>query len=110
MHRAEIAVIAEDRRNKRLNVNAAAAVRDDHQPSQPVVISDVSEAGCRITGAKGFSVGALVRIKFAGELPLRAEIRWVQEDDAGCEFESTLGSDVMSSIKGHNLPRKRLFG
>ena len=100
MLKAQVAMLTHEdaRHSTRRRANFAAFVRDATSSGADVRVSDLSEEGCRISPAAGLERGSRIWLKILGHMPQRALVAWVREDDAGCEFCTPLGSDVIEEL------------
>jgi hypothetical protein len=69
-----------------------------------VVLSDVSEGGCRFpAGAERLVPGARLQLSIAGSRPLRATVRWVEDGEIGVIFARSLTPEQVEQLKTGSL-------
>jgi hypothetical protein len=71
-------------------VRILAMAREFSRPPTQVLVTDLSEHGCRLSGC-ALSEGTKVWIEFSSLAPLEAEVIWEGRESAGCRFEEPLG-------------------
>lgn len=70
-----------------------------------VVLSDVSEGGCRFpVGTQKLAIGSPLQIYIAGAGPYRAAIRWVDDGQAGVTFTVPLDPAQVDSFQVEQVP------
>jgi hypothetical protein len=81
--------LPERRADERHQVRILATARECGRPPSRVLVTDLSEHGCRISGY-ALDEGSKVWIEFSSLSPIEAEVIWVSGDTAGCRFEEPL--------------------
>lgn len=75
-------------RNDRKQVDLAAFVhRGDHSPL-PVMVTDLTEEGCRIAADVTLRIGEQIRLEIPQLGYLNAQIRWAMAGEAGARFNN----------------------
>ena len=75
-------------RNDRRQVDLAAFVHRGEKPPMPVIVTDLTEQGCRIAGGDTLRIGEQIRLEIPRLGYLSAQIRWAMDGQAGARFES----------------------
>ena len=83
---------------ERAEVSIACEARLGTRSWIRVRLDDISQAGFRIACLPGAKRGTPLRIRIPGLEMLNAEIRWLQDEAAGCEFTSPLHIAVFEHI------------
>jgi hypothetical protein len=80
----------ERRAEERQAVHIHATVREFSRPPGVVVVTDLSEHGCQLSGYS-LSEGATISLEFSTLTPLEAKVIWVRDETVGCRFNLPLG-------------------
>jgi hypothetical protein len=75
-------------RNDRRQVDLAAFVHRGEEPPLPVIVTDLTEQGCRIAAEETLRIGEQIRLEIPRLGYLNAQIRWAFGGEAGARFES----------------------
>jgi hypothetical protein len=102
----EIAVLPHSSRRLRSRriVNFAASVRDSGSRAAKIRVSDLTQDGCRVVLADAPEVGTEVWLKVTGLNPLRANVAWARDGEAGCEFSIPLDAETLEALA--NKPKR----
>jgi hypothetical protein len=80
----------ERRSDQRQVVRIDATAREFGRAPIKVIVTDLSEHGCRLSGY-GLKEGATIWVEFASMSPLEAHVIWAGDEWVGCRFEKPLG-------------------
>lgn len=78
------------RDSDRFALQRPSTARLEDGAPRDVVMEDVSQTGCRISGAIDLSAGDMIRIGLAGIGAQAAEIMWADQGTVGCRFDQPL--------------------
>jgi hypothetical protein len=81
---------AERRAEERQAVHIQATVREFSRLPSGVVVSNLSEHGCQLSGYSP-AEGATLWLEFSTLTPLEAKVIWVRDQTVGCRFKLPLG-------------------
>jgi hypothetical protein len=98
-----------ERARVRRTVNHIAALREANAETQAARVVDLSEEGCALTGFTALEVGREVWIKLPSRLPLRAEVKWLAGEKAGCLFFSPLATQEIEALTAPRTVQRRVF-
>jgi len=93
----------EQRGMDRRSVSATVSFRRPGHKASALSLRDLSVSGCRFTTYVRAVVGEQVWISLPGLESIVATVRWVADNDCGCEFDHALYPAVLETI----LPRLR---
>ena len=85
--------------NQRATVSIACEVRQGSRPWRFVLLEDLSQSGFRMTWLPGMMDGVPLRIRIPGLAVLSADVRWRNNEGAGCQFSSPLHVAVFDHIR-----------
>lgn len=70
-----------------------------------VQLTDLSVGGCRFAiGNQKLSLGSPVQIYVGGAGPYRANIKWVENGEAGVTFASPLSDEEFANFRNSHVP------
>jgi hypothetical protein len=75
-------------RNDRRTVDLAAFVHRDQGPRMPVIVTDLTEQGCRISADETLRIGEQIKLEIPHLGFLSAQIRWALDGQAGARFST----------------------
>jgi hypothetical protein len=75
-------------RNDRRTVDLAAFVHRDQGPRMPVIVTDLTEQGCRISADETLRIGEQIKLESPHLGFLSAQIRWALDGQAGARFST----------------------
>ena len=75
-------------RNDRRTVDLAAFVHRGEGPPLPVLVTDLTEQGCRISTDETLLIGEQIRLEIPRLGYLSAQIRWAFDGEAGARFST----------------------
>ena len=75
-------------RNDRRPVDLTAVVHRGEGPPLAVVLTDLTEQGCRISGDETLAIGEAIRVEIPHLGFLEAQVRWALDGQAGARFSS----------------------
>jgi len=73
-------------RNDRRSVDLAAFVHREDRPPLSVLVTDLTEQGCRISAEETLSIGEQFRLEIPHLGYLQAQVRWALDGEAGARF------------------------
>ena len=73
-------------RNDRRRVELTAVVHRGERPPLPVMVTDLTEDGCRISGEETLSIGEEIRLEIPYLGYMSAQVRWAIDGQAGARF------------------------
>ena len=73
-------------RNDRRAVDLAAFVHREHCPPLPVMVTDLTEQGCRISADESLLIGEQIQLEIPHLGYLKAQVRWALDGEAGARF------------------------
>lgn len=73
-------------RNDRRSVDLAAVVHRDGGPPLPVIVTDLTDEGCRLSGEETLRIGEEIRVEIPHVGYLSAQVRWALDGEAGARF------------------------
>jgi hypothetical protein len=73
-------------RNDRRSVDLAAFVHRDQCPPLAVMVTDLTEQGCRISAEETLQIGEQIQLEIPRLGYLNAQIRWALDGEAGARF------------------------
>lgn len=82
--------VGDKRSNDRIRLSLMGELRWGTNPWGRVMLEDLSTGGFRAQWRPMCPVGTAVSVKLAGLSPLRATLRWKNNDYIGCEFDNPL--------------------
>ena len=74
-------------RKERACSNVAAVLHRDDGSSEPVIVTNLSDEGCRIETAHRLQIGERLKIAIPRVGELAAQIRWTVNGSAGARFD-----------------------
>ena len=100
MYPAQVVGVADDQKRgaRRRVVSLSTFARDASQTIQPVIVSDLSPDGCRLTGDSSFAPEGNIWVKIQGLVARRAEVTWAEGGEAGCRFHSRLDPSMIDQL------------
>jgi hypothetical protein len=107
---AQIAVLPpsqDGRRTRRRAVNVAALIEDAGAAFSGVVVTDLSETGCRASVSTPMEPGTAFILKLPGMEILRAEVIWSEGIEIGCQFADEVHPGTINQILGRGAEIKR---
>lgn len=75
-----------------------ATVRQIGQKAVEAVLMDLSIFGCRVSSHERFEKGDRVFVRFAGSMPLAAQVIWSEDGETGCRFDKPLERSLLRSL------------
>jgi hypothetical protein len=75
-------------RNDRRTVDLAAFVHRGEGQPLPVLVTDLTEQGCRISTDETLLIGEQIRLEIPRLGYLNAQIRWAIDGEAGARFST----------------------
>ena len=75
-----------------------ATVRQLGQEAVEATLMDLSIFGCRVSVQENFDKGDRVFVRFAGSLPLAAQVIWSENGETGCRFDKPLERSLLRSL------------
>ena len=75
-------------RNDRRPVDLAAFVHREEGVRVPVIVTDLTEQGCRISADETLRIGELIKLEIPHLGFLSAQIRWALDGQAGARFSA----------------------
>ena len=75
-------------RNDRRPVDLAAFVHREEGARLPVMVTDLTEQGCRISAEETLLIGEQIRLEIPHLGFLNAQIRWALDGEAGARFST----------------------
>ncbi|HET7709152.1 MAG TPA: PilZ domain-containing protein [Sphingomicrobium sp.] len=73
-------------RNDRRPVDLAALVHRDAGPPLSVLVTDLTDEGCRLSGEETLRIGEEIRVEIPHVGYLNAQVRWALDGEAGARF------------------------
>ena len=93
----------EDRAHLRLPLYLPAFLLSPGDVRDPVVVTDISATGCRVTGPVHVTVGRYLGILIPGFAPYAGWVAWQARDGFGLDFTNPLPDVVVAHIIGLGL-------
>lgn len=75
-----------------------ATVRQIGHEAVEALLMDLSIFGCRVSSEERFDKGDRVFVRFAGSLPIAAEVIWSDNGETGCRFDKPLERSLLRSL------------
>lgn len=92
------------RQKSRRNINVPGRYFTGSGEPVDVVLRDISEGGCRFpVGAAQLRVGSAIQIFVGGFGPYRGKVRWIEDGEAGINFDRPLTADTVEQFKNSHV-------